>query len=129
MAEIWRKAIEQELDEKDVGLLNILAKERKLSEEEVEDFAKELKISVKEVKERLKVLRDKKILLKDKVSIIDQLKVWDGYYIVLIKANLTPPIIAPGYEFPTGWRIEKYIEKLKKAEKKFSFPTVFQKEK
>lgn len=118
MPEIWRKAIEQELDEKDVRLLNILAKERKFSEEELEDFAKALKISVKEVKERLKVLRGKKILLKDKISIIDQLKIWDGYYIVLIKANISPPIVAPGFEFPTGWRIEKYLEKLKEAEKR-----------
>ena len=118
MPKIWRKAIEQELDEKDVELLNVLAEERKFTEDEIKTFAKKLKLSPKEIEKRLKVLRDKKILLKDKVSIVDQIKVWDGYYIVLVKATISPPIIGPGLEFPTGWRVEKYIERIKEVEKR-----------
>lgn len=118
MPKIWRKAIEEELDEKDVQLLNVLAGERKFEEGEMKEFAQELKIPVQEIKKRLRTLRDKKILLKDKVSVVDQIKIWDAYYIVLIKATISPPIIGPGFEFPTGWRVEKYIEKLKEVEKR-----------
>lgn len=118
MAKIWRKAIENELDEKDVELLNILAKERKFTENEIKNFAKKLKISAQGVKKRVKILKKKKILLKDKVSIIDPMKVWDGYYIVLIKASIVPPIISEHIKFPTGWRIENYLERLRKREKK-----------
>lgn len=117
MPKIWRKAIEQELDEKDVELLNILAKERKFETREIKEFAKKLKVSVQEIKKRLETLKKKKILSKDKVSVIDPMKVWDGYYIVLVKAHLVPPIISEHIEFPTGWRIENYIERLRKREK------------
>jgi len=54
MTKIWRKAIEQELDEKDVELLNILADERKFTEDEIKDFSKKLKISKEEEKKRIK---------------------------------------------------------------------------
>ena len=117
MPKIWRKAIEQELDEKDVELLNILAAERKFEEGEIKDFAKTLKISTQEVKKRIEILRKKKILLEDKVSMIDPMKIWDGYYIVLIKASIVPPIISEQVKFPTGWRIENYLERLKRREK------------
>jgi len=90
MPKIWRKAIEQELDEKDVELLNILAEERKFEEKEIKDFAKKLKISIQEVKKKIETLKKKKIMLKDKVSVIDPMRIWDGYYIVLIKASLVP---------------------------------------
>lgn len=118
MPKIWRKAIENELDEKDVELLNILAEERKFTEGEIKDFAKKLKISLKEVKKMIEGLKGKKILLKDKVSVIDPMKVWDGYYIVLIKASIVPPIISEYVKFPTGWRIENYLERIVKMEKK-----------
>jgi DNA-binding Lrp family transcriptional regulator len=118
MAKIWRKAIENELDEKDVELLNILADERKFTADEIKDFGKKLKISAQEVKKRIEALRKKKILLKDKVSVIDPMKIWDGYYIVLIKASIVPPIISEYVKFPTGWRIENYLERMKRVEKK-----------
>ena len=54
MAKIWRKAIEQDLDEKDVELLNILAAERKFEEEEIKDFAKKLKFPLRKSKRELK---------------------------------------------------------------------------
>jgi len=118
MPKIWKKAIEQELDEKDVELLNILAAERKFEESEIKDFAQKLKVSTQEIKERIEILRKKKILFKEKVSVIDPMKVWDGYYIVLVKAHLVPPIISEYIKFPTGWRIENYLERMKKMEEK-----------
>lgn len=117
MAKIWRKAIENELDEKDVELLNVLAKERKFTENEMKDFSRKLKISIPEVKKRIETLKKKKILLEEKVSIIDPMKIWDGYYIVLVKAAIVPPIISKEIKFPTGWRIENYLERLKRREK------------
>ena len=117
MTKIWRKAIENELDEKDVELLNILAEEIKFTEDEIKDFSKKLKISKEEVKKRIETLRKKKILLEDKVSVIDPMKIWDAYYIVLIKASIVPPIISKEIKFPTGWRIENYLERLKRREK------------
>jgi len=117
MAKIWRKAIENELDEKDVELLNILAEERKFTQDEVEEFSKKLNISTQEVERRIEALKKKKILLEDKVSVIDPMRVWDGYYIVLIKASIVPPIISKEIKFPTGWRIENYLERLKRREK------------
>ena len=126
MPKIWRKAIENELDEKDVELLNILAAERKFGEDEVKSFAQKLKISIPEVKKRISVLKKKKIVLQDKVSIIDPMKIWDGYYIVLIKSHLVPPIISEEIKFPTGWRIENYIERLQKREKEMDVKVVRQ---
>ena len=117
MAKIWRKAIENELDEKDVELLNILADERKFTADEITEFSKKLKIPAPEVKKRIEVLKKKKILLEEKVSMIDPMKIWDAYYIVLIKASIVPPIISKEIKFPTGWRIENYLERLKRREK------------
>ena len=117
MAKIWRKAIEQELDEKDVELLNILAEERRFTSDEIKDFSAKLKISTQELKKRIEVLRKKKILVEEKVSMIDPMKIWDAYYIVLIKASIVPPIISKEIKFPTGWRIENYLERLKRREK------------
>jgi len=126
MAKIWRKAIEQELDEKDVELLNILAEERKFTEDEIKEFSEKLKISIREVKKRIEVLRKKKILLEDKVSIIDPMKIWDGYYIMLVKAAIVPPIISKDVEFPTGWRIETYLERLKRREREMGLEMIRQ---
>ena len=126
MQKIWRKAIEQELNEKDVELLNLLATERKFEEGEIKDFARKLKSSQQEVRKRIEVLKRKKILLKDKVSIIDPMKVWDGYYIVLIKSHLVPPIISEAIEFPTGWRVENYLERLQKREKEMGIKVIRQ---
>jgi len=126
MPKIWRKAIENELDEKDVELLNILAKERKFTEDEIKDFSQKLKIPAPEVKKRIEVLRKKKILLEDKVSMIDPMKIWDGYYIVLVKSHLVPPIISEAIEFPTGWRIENYLERFQKREKEMGIRIIRQ---
>ena len=117
MAKIWRKAIENELDEKDIELLNILADERKFTKDEIKVFSEKLKISVADIKKRIEVLKKKKVLTKDKVSIIDPMKIWDAYYVVLVKASIVPPIISKEVKFPTGWRIENYLERLKKREK------------
>jgi DNA-binding Lrp family transcriptional regulator len=126
MSKIWRKAIENELDEKDVELLNILALERNFEENEIKNFATKLKLSAEEVEKRIAVLKKKKILLQDKVSIIDPMMVWDAYYIVLIKASIVPPIISKDVEFPTGWRIETYLERLKGREKEMGLKMIRQ---
>ena len=117
MSKIWRKAIENELDEKDVEFLNILAQERKFTKEEINGFSKELKVSKEEVKKRIKSLKDKKILVEEKVGVIDPMMVWDSYYIMLVKSSIIPPIISKDIEFPTGWRIKTYLERLKRKEK------------
>jgi len=126
MPKIWRKAIENELDEKDVELLNILTKERKFTQDEITNFSKKLKVSVKELKKRINVLRTKKILLEDKISVVDPMKIWDSYYIMLIKASIVPPIISKEIKFPTGWRIENYLERLKKKEKEMGIRIIRQ---
>jgi len=126
MPKIWRKAIENELDEKDVELLNILAEERKFTKDEISNFSNKLKISTKEVKRRINILRKKKILLEDKVSVIDPMRVWDGYYIMLIKASIVPPIISKEIDFPTGWRIENYLDRLKRKEKEMGIRIIRQ---
>lgn len=126
MPKIWRKAIEQELDEKDVELLNILAAERKFEEDEIKYFAKKLKISTQKIKKRIEILKKKKIILQDNVSIIDPLKIWDSYYIMLVKASVVPPIISKDIEFPTGWRIETYLQRLKRREKEMGIKMIRQ---
>jgi len=126
MPKIWRKAIENELDEKDVELLNILTEERKFTKDEISNFSNKLKISTKEVKRRINILRKKKILLEDKVSVIDPMRVWDGYYIMLIKASIVPPIISKEIDFPTGWRIENYLDRLKRKEKEMGIRIIRQ---
>ncbi len=126
MSKIWRKAIENELDEKDVELLNILASERKFTKEEINEFSKELKVSKEEVKKRIKNLKDKKILVEEKVGVIDPMMVWDGYYIMLVKSSIIPPIISKDIDFPTGWRIETYLERLKKKEKEMGLKMIRQ---
>jgi len=126
MPKIWRKAIENELDEKDIKLLNILAKERKFTEDEIINFSKKLKISVEEIKKRINILKKKKILLEEKTSVIDPMKVWDGYYIMLIKASIVPPIISKEIKFPTGWRIENYLERFKRKEKEMGIKIIRQ---
>ncbi len=126
MSKIWRKAIENELDEKDIELLNILASERKFTKEEINGFSKELKVSKEEVKKRIKSLKDKKILVEEKVGVIDPMMVWDGYYIMLVKSSIIPPVISKDIEFPTGWRIETYLERLKGKEKEMGVKMIRQ---
>jgi DNA-binding Lrp family transcriptional regulator len=114
---VWRKALELGLDEKDARLLYALSRERKFSEAEIKEISKQADLPVAEVKDRLEKLRQKGIILKDRVSIIDQIKIWDGYYFVLIKAAIVPPVVGVETKFPTGWRIDDYLEGLRKVEK------------
>lgn len=116
-AKVWEKAIEHGLDLKDVAILNFLAKERKLSKDDIREISKRTKLSEKEIRERIKKLKEKKILLKERVSIIDPIKIWDSYYVVFIKASITPPVLGVKTEFPTGWNIDEYMKGLKEVEK------------
>jgi len=49
MPKIWRKAIEQELDEKDVEFLNILAGERKFGEGEIKKLCQKAKLKIEKL--------------------------------------------------------------------------------
>jgi DNA-binding Lrp family transcriptional regulator len=115
---VWRKALELGLDEKDARLLYALSRERKFGDDDIRAIAKDSGLIFSEVKERLEKLRAKKILLKDQVSILDQIRIWDGYYIALIKAAIKPPVIGMETKFPSGWALEDYLEGLQKVEKK-----------
>lgn len=117
MKSIYRKLTEAGVDKKDIEILSELAKERKFTNEEHEDISSKVGLSVDEVKKRIGVLSDKKILLKDRISILDQVRIWDGYYIVLVKAAIQPPVIGMETKFPTGWVIKDYLKGLKQVEK------------
>jgi DNA-binding Lrp family transcriptional regulator len=114
---VWRKALELGLDEKDARLLYVLSREKKFNEADIQTIAKQAQLPTAETKNRLQNLRQKGIILKDMVSIIDQIKIWDGYYIALIKAAIVPPVVGMETKFPTGWKINDYLEGLKKVEK------------
>lgn len=117
MKSIYRKLTEAGVDKKDVEILSELAKERKFTSEDYKDIASKVGLSANEVKKRIGALSDKKILLKDRVSILDQVRIWDGYYIVQIKAAIQPPVIGMETKFPTGWVINDYLEGLRNVEK------------
>jgi DNA-binding Lrp family transcriptional regulator len=117
MKSIYRKLTEAGVDKKDVEILSELAKEKKFTEIEYKDLASKVGLSVDEVKKRLEELKSKKILLKDRVSILDQVRIWDGYYIVQIKAAIQPPVIGMATKFPTGWVINDYLDGLRIIEK------------
>lgn len=117
MPKVWRKALEQGLEKKDVELLNVISEEAEFSDEDIEKFAEKLDVSEKEVKKRIKNLEDKDILLKERISIVDPMKLWDGYYLVFIKVHLVPPIISEKVDFPTGWDVGRYIERFREKEK------------
>lgn len=114
---IYKKLNEASIDKKDVEILNALATEAKFTEEEYRAISEKVGLSVDELKKRLEVLKNKKILLKDRVSVLDQIRIWDGYYIVLIKAAIQPPVIGMETKFPTGWMVQNYTSELKKVEK------------
>lgn len=117
MKSIYRKLTEAGVDKKDIEILSELARERKFTDEEYKHIASKVGLSVDKVKKRIEILSDKKILLKDRVSILDQVRIWDGYYIVLVKAAIQPPVIGMETKFPTGWVIEDYLKGLKQVEK------------
>ncbi len=124
MASIYRKLTEASVDKKDVEIMWELAKEKEFSEQEYEALAKKVGIDATEAKNRIKSLREKKILLKDRVSILDQVKVWDGYYIVLVKAAIQPPVIGMETKFPVGWVTKDYLTGLKEVEKEMNIDII-----
>jgi len=117
MKSIYRKLTEAGVDKKDIEILSELARERKFTAQEYKDIASKVGLNADEVRRRIEALSDKKILLKDRVSILDQVRIWDGYYIVLVKAAIQPPVIGMETKFPTGWVIEDYLKGLKQVEK------------
>lgn len=117
MKSIYRKLTEAGVDKKDIEILSELAKERKFTAQDYKDIALKVGLSADEVKKRIGGLSNKKLLLKDRVSILDQVRIWDGYYIVLVKAAIQPPVIGMETKFPTGWIIEDYLRGLGQVEK------------
>jgi DNA-binding Lrp family transcriptional regulator len=114
----WTKAIDNNLDRKDVELLNLLVKEQEFSKEELSSLSQKLEISTEDLEKRIKKLREKKILLKNKSAIINTIKIWNNYLYVLIKAELKPPVVGLDIDYPTGWsdmmkRLTKIQEDLK----------------
>jgi len=120
MKSIYRKLSEANVDKKDIEILSELARERKFTTQEYKDIASKVGLSINDVKKRIKALSDKKILLKDRVSILDQVRIWDGYYIVLFKAAIQPPVIGLQTKFPTGWALKNYLDGLRIAEKEMN---------
>ena len=117
MTSIYRKLTEAGVDKKDIEILDVLASEKKFTEKDYQEIGKKVGVRSAEAKKRINALREKKILLKDNVSILDQVRIWDGYYIVQIKAAIQPPVIGMATKFPTGWVINDYLEGLRQVEK------------
>ena len=124
MTSIYRKLTEAGVDKKDIEILDILASEKKFTEKDYQEIGKKAGISSAEAKKRINALREKKILLKDRVSILDQVKIWDGYYIVLVKAAIQPPVIGMATKFPTGWSINDYLGGLRQVEKEMGIDMI-----
>jgi DNA-binding Lrp family transcriptional regulator len=114
----WTKAIDNNLDRKDVELLNLLVKEQEFTKEELDGLSKKLGITSEDLEKRIRILQEKKILLKNKSAIVNTIKIWNNYLYVLIKAELKPPVVGLDIEYPTGWsqmmkRLVKIQEELK----------------
>lgn len=124
MTQIYRKLTEAGVDKKDVEILWELAKERSFSEQELEEIGKNVGLNSEEVKKRIESLRNKRILLKDRVSILDQVKIWDGYYIALVKAAIQPPVIGIDTKFPTGWAVKDYLSGLKEIQQEMGIDLI-----
>jgi DNA-binding Lrp family transcriptional regulator len=124
MKSIYRKLTEAGVDKKDIEIMDFLASEKKFTEKDYEEIGQKVGLPSSEVKARLNNLKEKKILLKDRVSILDQVRIWDGYYIVLVKAAIQPPVIGMETKFPTGWVIKNYIEGIKQVEKEMGIDIV-----
>lgn len=124
MKSIYRKLTEAGVDKKDIEILSELAKERKFTAEEYKDIASKVGLSADQIKKRIAALSNKKILLKDRVSILDQVRIWDGYYIVLVKAAIQPPVIGMETKFPIAWQIKSYLAGLKQVEKEMKIDLI-----
>lgn len=124
MKSIYRKLTEAGVDKKDIEILSELAKERKFTAQEYKDISSKVGLSTDEVKKRIDTLSNKKLLLKDRVSILDQVRIWDGYYIVLVKAAIQPPVIGMETKFPIAWQIKSYLGGLKQVEKEMKIDLI-----
>ena len=124
MSKIWERAIELNLDEKDVRLLNAIVKDAGFSKEEINLLAKKVGTTANDIKKRLYNLKDKKIILKERISSLDPVRLWDLYLISLVKSKIAPPIIGRGIEYPVGW--VDIIRNIKKAQKDLNLSIVRQ---
>ncbi|MEM3555611.1 MAG: Lrp/AsnC family transcriptional regulator [Candidatus Micrarchaeia archaeon] len=121
---IWKKVIREKLDEVDLRILKLLLAGRDLTDREVSDIAKKLRINKDEVKDRISILSKKGVILKTNSALIDPIKLWDEYLIVMVKANLSPPVIGVEINYPRGWT--EIIEKLKETERELGINIIRQ---
>jgi len=84
---IWKKAIEHELYETDIRILNALAEDSGFSELDYERIATIIKEDVTEVKKRIRNLQSKGIVKKERTSVLDLFELWDYCLLTLIKAR------------------------------------------
>jgi len=115
---VWRKALELGLDEKDARLLHVLSRKGNSATMISARLQRMRGLAFIEAKNRLAKLREKNILLKDRISVLDQIKIWDGYYIALIKAAIVPPVIGMGNKFPTGLEDRRLSGRIKEGRKR-----------
>jgi len=121
---LWKKIIEEKLDEIDLKILNLLITGRELTDEEIKEMAKKLGIYPNKLKDRIAILRGKRILLKTNSALVDPVKLWDVYLIVFIKAHLSPPVVGVEIDYPRGWT--EIIDRMNKAQKKLRIDIVRQ---
>jgi len=121
---LWKKIIGERVDEVDLRILSLLIGGRDLTEQEISNIAKKLRVNKEEVKDRISILSKKGIILKMNSALVDPIKLWDEYLIVMIKANLSPPVVGVEINYPRGWT--EIIEKLKETERRLGINIIRQ---
>lgn len=104
---IPKRIIENEIEAKDVEILNKLTDPKFLGEFEgeiVRKLATECEISVEEAEKRIKALKDKEIV-KGFSALVDPLKIWDNRLFTFVKVSLSPPLVEESIavRYPTSW--------------------------
>lgn len=104
---IPKRIIENEIEVKDVEILNKLTDAeffREFEEEIVRKLAVECVISVEEAETRFKTLKEKEIV-KGFSAQVDQLKIWDYKVFTFVKVSLSPPLLEEDIagKYPTSW--------------------------
>jgi len=76
-----------------------------------------IKVTEEEVLEKIKKMIDSGVI-KEITPVVDQLKIWNHMYFVLVKVSLALPVVGIDLEYPTGWeKMEEFIFRLVDDEK------------
>lgn len=121
---LWKKVIEEKVDDTDLRILNLLIIGRELADGEIKELAKKLRMDPNKLKDRIAILREKGILLKTNSALVDPIKLWDEYLIVFIKAHLSPPVVGVEINYPRGWT--EIIDRMEETQKKLRIDIVRQ---